>query len=803
MTVKESNIEEKEFDLKQFLLKYLRYWYLFVIALFIALGVAWFANWYAAPVYYISGKLLIKDEASTPERAILKDLDIASQGKNLENEIEILRSHRLVGKALENLEFDVSYFLIGNIKTTEVYLDSPVRVVVDSAHHYAYFTPFQLTVLDAATYEWAYETDGGKREVFTGKFNETLDFPFGRIQVLKRDNFSDSDFQDPNFEKRKFKILIHGSERLRNYYVNRLNIAPISGQSTIVEVSLLEELPQKGIDFLNALISVYLQNDVNQKNLTADNTSVFIDQQLEKISLDLKTIESARESYKARRGIIDLSSESQVVLELARSIDEKIAANNARKSIISNLKEYVSNEENISELAPSTIDINDVLLNNLIERLHFLETEKQKVGVGSTSKNPQFTPLLAEINLTRLMIVENITNIEKTLDLANRELEQELIKVRQRIEKIPTTERELIGIERQYRIQESLYLYLLEKQAEVSISLASSVSDNRIVDTARASAGPVKPVKSKAYSIALIIGLLVPVIFIYLREQFDDSVHDVQTISGLTGGIPVLGMVGLSKNNSKLVITEKPNSLIAEAYRSIRTNLKFFGIENEKKVLLITSSIGTEGKTFTAMNLSSVLALSGKRTVLLGLDLRKPKIIDDFQLANDKGISTYLSNEHSLDEVLQPSKLIDGFDIIPSGPVPPNPSELIMSQRMDDLIRQLYERYDYIIIDSPPVGLVTDGFILMKHADLSIFVVRQGTTKKHHLRHIRQMNEQQKLGPVTILFNAIKANRGAGGYGYGYHYGYGYGYGNGHGYYNDAEVKRGVMSRVKSVFSKS
>src|SRR5690606_2467454 len=328
----------------------------------------------------------------------------------------------------------------------------------------------------------------------------------------------------------------------------------------------------------------------------------------------------------------------------------------------------------------------------------------------------------------RSMIVENITNIERTLDLANYQLEQQLTDVRQRIEEIPTTERELIGIERQYRIQESLYLYLLEKQAEVSISLASSVSDNRIVDTARASAGPVKPVKSKAYSIALIIGLLVPVIFIYLREQFDDSVHDIQTISGLTGGIPVLGMVGLSKNNSNLVITEKPNSLIAEAYRSIRTNLKFFGIENEKKVLLITSSIGTEGKTFTAMNLSSVLALSGKRTVLLGLDLRKPKIIDDFQLTNDKGISTYLSNEHSLDEVLQPSKLIDGFDIIPSGPVPPNPSELIMSQRMDDLIRQLYERYDYIIIDSPSVGLVTDGFILMKHADLSIFVVRQGTT---------------------------------------------------------------------------
>ncbi len=801
MTLRESHIEEKEFDLKQFLLKYLRFWYYFVITLFLALGAAWFANWYAAPVYYVSGKLLIKDESSTPERAILKDLDITPQGKNLENEIEILRSHRLVGKALEKLEFEVSYFLIGNIKTSEVYLDSPIRIVVDSIHHHAHFIPFYLTVLDETTYEWSFETDGEDPVIYTAKFGEALDFRYGRIRALKREIFSDEHFRNPNYEKRQYKILIHGAERLRNSYVNRLTIAPISGQSTIVEVSLLEEIPQKGIDFLNALISVYLQNDVNQKNMTADNTSVFIDQQLEKISLDLRTIESARESYKASRGIVDLSSESQAVLELARSIDEKIAANNARKSIISNLKVYVSNEENLTELAPSTIDINDVLLNNLIEKLHVLETERKKMGVGSTSKNPQFIPLLAEISLTRSMIVENITNIENTLDLANRELEQELTKVRQRIEEIPTTERELIGIERQYRIQESLYLYLLEKQAEVSISLASSVSDNRIVDTARASAGPVKPVKSRAYSIALIIGLFIPVIFIYFRDQFDDSVGDVDTITRLSGGIPVLGMVGLSRTNSNLVISEKPNSLIAESYRSIRTNLKFFGIENEKKVLLITSSIGTEGKTFTAMNLSSVLALSGKRTVLLGLDLRKPKIIDDFQLKNDKGISTYLSNEHSLDEVLQPSNLVDGFDIIPSGPVPPNPSELIMSQRMDELISQLYERYEYIIIDSPPVGLVTDGFILMKHAALSIFVVRQGTTKKQHLRHIRQMNDQQKLGPVTILFNAVKFNRGTGAYGYGYQYGYGYG--NGNGYYNDAEVKKGVVSRVKSMLSKS
>lgn len=803
MTEKESIIEEKEFDLKLFVLKYLQYWYLFAIAIIIAVGAAWFINWYTAPVYRISGKLLIKDESLTPERALLQDLDIPSKGKNMENEIEILRSHRMIGQALDQLDFEVSYFLIGNIKTSEVYKESPFQLEIDTLNHLAYFMPFYVKVVDDQTFEWKYEFEE-KSVVLSGKFGEPFHFPLGSVQLSLRDGINTELLRNDSYNKRHFKLQLHGKDRLRNIYVNRLNVAPISGQSTIVELSLHEEVPQKGKDFLNTLIAVYLQNDVNEKNRTADHTSVFIDQQLAKISEDLRSIESTREMYKASKGIVDLSSESQVVLEKARAIDEKIAANNARKTIISHLKDYVANEDQIAEMAPSTIDVNDVLLNDLIKQLYELESERQSLEVGSTKKNHRFAPLNAEIKRTRNKILENIQNIENTIDLANAELEQDLARVRSRIQEIPTTERELIGIERQYRIQESLYLYLLEKQAEVSISLASSVSDNRIVDSARASAGPVKPVKSKAYSIALLIALIIPVIIIYLREQLDDFVRNTEMINRLAPGIPIIGLVGLSKTESNVVIRDKPNSLIAEAYRSIRTNLKFFGVNDEHKVLLITSSIGTEGKTFTAMNLSSVLALSGKKTVLLGLDLRKPKIIRDFNLHNDKGISTFLSKEHNIEEVVQPSGLIEGFDIIPSGPVPPNPSELIMSKRMDELIEQLSEKYDQIIIDSPPVGLVTDGLILMKHAALSIFVVRQGVTRKHHLRHIRQMFDQEKLGQVAILFNAVRKSHGVGGYGYGYHYGYGYAYAeDGNGYYAESAPAPGLLSRMKRTFSRS
>lgn len=798
MSEEESVVEKKEFNLKLFLLKYLRYGYLFVISLALALGGAWLYNWYAPPVYRVASKLLIKDEASASARTLLKELEMPSQNKNLENEIEILRSHQLVGKALENLSFDVSYFLVGNIKTSEVYSDCPFKVEIDSLHHFAYFVPFSVEIIDHEKFRWSYSIEGEGEYSLTGQFGQSFQFEHGDVFVDWRDHAEPGRFADPGADKRKYQLKFHGEARQCNFYANRLNITPISGQSTIVEISLLDQVPQKGIDFLNALVMEYLQNDVNQKNRTADNTSIFIEEQLDKISADLREIESAREMYKTEKGIVDLSAESQAVLNKAQKIDERLANNQAKKTVISYLKEYVAGETKPSDMAPSTIDISDPLLNNLVETLHRMELERERLAVSNTENHPQFVPLDAEIKRTREMLKENIDNIENTIDRANAELERELQRVRGRIQGIPKTERELIGIERQYRIQESLYLYLLEKQAEVSISLASSVSDNRVVDKARASLGPVKPVKSKAYAIALIIGFIIPVLIIYFIEQMDDTVRDVGTIERMTN-MPIIGIVGLNRAESNLIFSDHAGSSIAEAYRSVRTNLKFFGFNDQNNVLLITSSIGTEGKTFSAMNISSVLALGGKRTVLLGLDLRKPKIIEDFNLSNEKGMSTVLGGEHKLADVVQPSYVIKNLDVITSGPVPPNPSELIMSPQMDQLMKELKSEYDYIVIDSPPIGLVTDALILIKYATLSLFVVRQGVTRKQHLSHISQMHAQQKLGKIAVLFNAVKANRAMDGYSYGYHYGYG----GGDGYYRDEKRDTSLLGKLKGLFSKT
>ncbi|TVR38619.1 MAG: polysaccharide biosynthesis tyrosine autokinase [Cryomorphaceae bacterium] len=792
-------LEEKEFDLKLLLSKYLRYWYLFVVSMALSLGVAWFYNWYTAPVYRVACKVLIKDDAAAGTRSLLKELDVSGANKNMENEMEILRSHRIVDGALDQLEFGTTYFLIGNIKTSEVYTDCPFKLTYDSVHHYAYFIPLYVNIINSDEFDFRYELEGAAPFSSRGYFGQPLDTPLGTFVIERRSHFNHALLNDPKYEIRNYKLQLHGRERLRNYYTQRLNISPISTQSTIVEVSMLDEVPQKGMDFLNALVQTYLQHDINEKNRNAASTAVFIEDQLDKISLDLEFIESSRESYMTDKGIVNLSTESQMILETARRIDQEIAGNRARKSMVGFLKEYVRSNNDLSELAPSSLNIYDPLLVSLIEKLINLETDRERVTVELKAGNPQLVPLDAEIRVTRALLLENIQNIEKSIEANNQELERDLANVKSRIAGIPKTERELIGIEREYRIQESLYLYLLEKKAEVSISLAASSSDNRIVDSARASLGPVRPVTSKTYSIAMILGLLLPIVLVYGIHQLDDKVRSLETIESLTT-IPVIGAVGVNKSDSNLVLVSKPQSAISEAYRSIRTNLNFFGVSAEQKVILITSSVGTEGKTFSAMNLASALAIGGGRVVLLGLDLRKPRIIDDFKLNNDKGMSTCLSGQHKLDEIIQQSGVIETFDIIPSGPIPPNPSELIMGKAMSQMLDELKSRYDYIIIDSPPLGLVTDALILMKFANLSIFVVRFASTSKHHLRHLEQLYKQDRLGRIAILFNAVNFSGAKGGYGYGY--GYGYGSGKGYGYYEDAASHAGVFSKLRRLFSR-
>jgi capsular exopolysaccharide synthesis family protein len=378
------------------------------------------------------------------------------------------------------------------------------------------------------------------------------------------------------------------------------------------------------------------------------------------------------------------------------------------------------------------------------------------------------------------------------------ELDKAITAYRNRIEAIPTTERELLEIERRFRIQESLYLFLLQKRAELSISLAATESDTRLIDSARLMPGPISPVPQRAYSIAIILALIIPTVFIFGIEKLNDKVSDTAVLRKLTQ-IPLLGVVRYSPLPSALVAINKPQSAIAEEYRTIRTNLDFFNAEKKVKVVMVTSSIGTEGKTFTAMNLASVLASSGLKTVLVGLDLRKPRIVQDFGIHNDVGCSNFLSGNASIDDVIQQSEIVSNLSIIPSGPIPPNPGELIMSRNMKTLVRELSSRFDRVVIDTPPIGLVSDGLILADLSDALIFVVRDGVTRKAHVRHAEELYAKGQLKHVGMVFNAARRRNKQ----YGYAGGYGTTYGSDYGHYFEEEKEVGRWARIWNRFKKN
>jgi len=783
-----TNIEEEDddFNIKAFLYTYLRYWYIYIIALTIGFSSAYFYNWYMKPVYNVSTKILIKDDKSTSlgTQELLKDLDVYNVNKNIENEIEILKSRKILKKTLEQIEVDVLYYLIGNVKKSQTYTGSPFKIVHDSLNFYAYNNLFFISIIDENKYRLKFEVQQtGNNYDKEYEFGEKISLPIGVVTINKRAHFDPELFNDQSYSKRNYRIKFNNIINNVEFYRAKLKIQQPGKNSSVIVLSIEEQIPQRGIDFLNTLVQVYLENDILEKNKIASSTASFIENQLVTISKELKQIEIERQNFKIEKGITDVSAESKMILENVKLKDSELSNFNLQLSFIEYLQGYVESNESLADIAPSSLGINDPLLVKLINQITDLELEKQKIELNRKGMNADLKSVNQQIDYTRKKLIQNIKSINSGLNASKSELLKSLAKLESELKLIPKTERELVSIEREYRVKESLYLFLLQKEAETSLALAASVSDNRIIEEARSTPYPIRPIPKKIYSLALLLSLLIPTGLIFLKEQLNDTVRDKKTIEKITK-IPVLGVVGLNKETSALVVSEKPKSLIAESFRSIRTNLKYFAADEEHKVILITSSVGSEGKTYTAMNLSAIIAASGKKTILLGLDLRKPKIVDDFNISNDKGVSSFLIGVEKLDTIVQKTN-VENLDIIPSGPIPPNPSELIMNERMGELIAALKEKYDTIIIDSPPIGLVTDALLLNKFADILIFVVRQNVTKKDHLSHIAQLYKEGKLKNASILFNAVKARGSA----------YGYGYGYGYGYYEE-ENKKGFLNRI-------
>ncbi|MBW8049694.1 MAG: polysaccharide biosynthesis tyrosine autokinase [Cytophagales bacterium] len=795
--------QEETIDIKALFFKFYRHWHYFVIAILVALSTAFIIIRYSERIYKVSATVLIRDESNTSLGAenLMEELELFSRRTNLENEIGVLRSYNMINNAISKLDFDVSYFSEGRIRSVQRYKDFPFRVELDSTSSQLIDVRFYLKSLSNGKYQIKAKQDDilvydrVDNKVFRKKDEEVnINKTFNFYQPFKSENLAFTIYPqqvtNAHYKKSdKFYFVINDLDKVVEDYRNKITIESINRNASILELTVEGPVVEKEIDFINKLAEVYIGSGLDEKNQIAINTINFIDDQLTGIIESLQRTEKELELFRATNKIMDLSYAATNAFDKLEELESQRGIFILKTKYYEYILDYLENDNDIYQIvAPSAVGIDDPLLNNLIGELSKFNAEKNALSYSAKEKNPYLKVLGLKIESTKRSLVENINNLINSTKISVSDIDDRIAVIENSINRLPNTERRLVNIQRQFNLNDNIYTYLLEKRAEAGIAKASNTPDNRIVDNARvAGKGPVSPSIPLFFTVALVSAFIFPTIYIILKDILNDKIIDKKDLEDNTK-IPILGAVGHSATGRAGIVIENPKSAIAESFRSLRINLQYLAAGKDKKVIAIISSISEEGKTFCAINLASILAFSGKKILLFGTDLRKPKIHDDFNIDNKIGLTTYLIGKCSVADMTQSSK-VENLDIITSGPIPPNPAELLGIPPMDELMKQLKSRYDYIVLDTPPIGLVSDYFVLMKYVDVNIYIVRHNYTNKNLLSKINDLYDSGRINNLSIIINDIKPVGIGYGYGYRYGYGYGYGYGRHYGYYEDGMDK--------------
>lgn len=786
-------------DLVDIFYQVTNYWLLFALSVVIALAIAFAYVRYTEQVFRVSTSIMLKDEASKIEgmESLFKDLGIGSGKKNLENEIEVLKSQRIVQMAIERLDFQVFYFAEGNIRTTEIYKENPFIVSIDSLEEAWESTSYYIKPISPTEYQLhtQYEKlffDPLKKD-FSQKGNEKLpercnlrfgvSYPLGNTRITIQQNTSQLAEYNPGT---LFFFVFNQPERLADAYKGRLLVRQTNKLSTILDLSVVGKNILKEIDFLNMLVKVYTENLLEQKNKVASNTIQFIDNQLSEITISLQDAEEQLKYFRANNKIMDLSfAASNAFLKLDQLESEKAKLTVKRKYYDYLLNYVKSNSLSKDVIAPSSIGIDDPLLTSLIQQLSKLISEKSVLSITAKEKNPAWFVLEDKINSLKKELVENIRNIIANSKIEEDEMNKRIAVLEKSVDQLPDNERRLVNIQRKFNLNDNIYTYLLQKRAEAGIARAANLPDCQIIEEATIrGASLVAPKKVVVFSIALFFGILIPTLFALTRIWLNDKILSKEDLESISN-IPIAGMIGNNSGIKNIVTIDSPRGSVTEDFRSIKLNIPFMQPNRQVKTICVTSSVPGEGKTFCSVNLASVYAMSGKRTLVLFADLRRPRIDKELQINLENGISNVLIGKSKLSEVIQQSS-IPNLYILPPGPTPPNPAELLGAESMEKVMEELRQAFDYIVIDTPPLGLVADSLLLVKWSDVVIYIVRHNYTRKVFLQKINEMYEENRISNLSLVINDIAGDTVGYGYGYGYRYGsYGYRYS---GYFEDDDL---------------
>lgn len=790
---------EEQVNIQELLFRYLIHWPWFVISIIICIACAWGYLRLTTPIYNISATVLIKDEKKGGGASMSSDLEkmglegFVSSSSNVDNEIEVLRSKSLAREVVNNLGLFVTYMDEDEFPSKELYHTSPV--LVSLTHQEADKLPgrMEINMILQPTGALGVQITVGEKE-YQKQFDKLpAVFPTdeGTVAFFANNDTLSAVCPENITKERHITAFINRPFSVLKEYVNSLSIAPTSKTTSVVVISLENTNTRRGRDYINKLLEMYNINANNDKNEVAQKTAEFIDERIGIISKELGSTEQDLENFKRSAGITDLSSEAQIALTGNAEYEKKRVENQTQINLVMDLQRYMKGNE--YEVLPSNIGLQDAASAGAIDRYNQMLVERKRLLRTSTENNPTIINLDTSIRAMRTNVQATLDATLKGLQITKEDLAREASRYSRRINDAPTQERQFVSIARQQEIKSGLYLMLLQKREENAITLAATANNAKIIDEALADDNPISPKKMLVYLAALVLGVGLPVGVIYLIGLTKFKIEGRADVEKLTS-LPVVGDIPLAdEKTGSIAVFENQNNLMSETFRNVRTNLQFM-LENGKNVILVTSTISGEGKSFISANLAISLSLLGKKVVIVGLDIRKPGLNKVFNIPKKKhGITQYLTNTTAnLMDFVQPSDINKNLFILPGGTVPPNPTELLARGGLEKAIETLKANFDYVILDTAPVGMVTDTLLIGRVADLSVYVCRADYTHKAEFTLINELAENNKLPNLCIAINGLDLNSRKYGYYYGYgkygkyygygkRYGYGYGYGEKHG----------------------
>jgi len=750
-------VEKNKVNFNVLFSKMISGWYWFVISMVICLVISYAYLRYTPQTYNTSAKILItSDKAANAEQdALAKALGGQfGTANNVQGEAEILKTRHLMEKVIVDLKSYITYYHKGQVRSVDLYKDTPVKITLLQSPDSISPTDLEVTL------------QGNVAEVKSGVFtkkvnlNELFAIPgLGKVQLEKGPGY--------NVPGSTYVIKVSSVQQVVSNFLSKLRISIPIKDVNILTLDFTSQVPKSAEDILNKLITSYVSGNILDKNTIADSTISFIEDRLRFVGQELGRIEGDVQTFKQKNKVTDIAAQSGQLITSTSEYMDQLAKAETQISVLNSVEKHVLDARTNKSIVPSGALLEDPGFASLVERYNVAVLEKEKAGLRQTEDNPYMQNLNAQIGSARSDMLSSLRSLRSALVISRDKVKSRTNIIAGQVKDVPAVERTYLDLARQQQIKQDLYVFLMTKREETAISKTSNISNCKIIEPP-VSSGPVSPVRTNVLGYGFILGLFIPFSIFFAFDRLNTKINTKEEVKNLTQ-ISIIGEIGKSLDISDAIVTNHGSrTAISEQFRALRTNLAFFLKEGQKTIML-TSSMSGEGKSFLSINLAAILALSGKKVIVLEMDLRKPTLSHKLKVTNDIGFTNYIiSQSLTLHDIIKPSGVNDKLQIITSGNMPPNPSEIILSDRTDLLIKDLYEIYDYIIIDAPPVGLVTDAQLLSKYADLTLYVVRQGFTFKDQLSIVQELHSGKKIKNMAILLNDVK---NYGGYGYGYGYG--------------------------------